>query len=105
VATLLVTPEQSEKLALASSQGKLLLTLRGWTDEGQVETQAVDPVALLDMPRRAAAPAEAPKSEKRRSSGKEEKVAAAPSGPAPAHVEILRGDRFEERKFESKEKP
>ena len=57
------------------------------------------------MARRPAPPVESSKPEKRRSSGpKEEKVAAAPA-PAPAHVEILRGDRFEERKFESKEKP
>jgi pilus assembly protein CpaB len=105
VATLLVTPEQSEKLALASTQGKLLLTLRGWTDESQVQTQAVDAVALLDIRRPAPAPEASKSSERRRPSGpKEEKVAVAP-GPAPAHVEILRGDRFEERKFESKEKP
>jgi pilus assembly protein CpaB len=106
VATLLVTTEQSEKLALASSQGKLLLTLRGWTDEGQVQTQAVDPTALLEMTRRVAPAPESSKGDDRRRSSrpKEEKVAAAPGAPA-AHVEILRGDRFEERKFESKEKP
>jgi pilus assembly protein CpaB len=110
VATLLVTPEQSERLALATSQGKLLLTLRSWTDEGEVATLGVDPAALLaGNDRVAAAPAEAPKAraeERHRPARKEEKkVAEAPAGPAPAHVEILRGDRFEERKFEAKEKP
>jgi pilus assembly protein CpaB len=110
VATLLVTPEQSEKLALAATQGKLLLTLRSWTDDSQVNTSGVDPTALIQGSGRSApvAAADAPRSrseERRRSSRREEKVAAVPSAPAPQHVEILRGDRFEERKFEAKEKP
>jgi pilus assembly protein CpaB len=105
VATLLVTPEQSEKLALAATQGKLLLTLRSWTDESEVTTQGVDPVALLERSGRSAPAAEAPKPREERRRHKEEKVAAATSTPAPDHVEILRGDRFEERKFEAKEKP
>jgi pilus assembly protein CpaB len=111
VATLLVTPEQSEKLALAATQGKLLLTLRSWTDDSQVATAGVNPAALLEGSGRSAAPVVAADSsrsrsdERRRSSRREEKVAAVPSAPASQHVEILRGDRFEERKFEAKEKP
>jgi pilus assembly protein CpaB len=106
VATLLVTPEQSEKLALASVQGKLLLTLRSWSDQGEVVTTGVAPAALLGEPAPRPAPAtEAPRrAEHRRPARQEEKVAQAPAAPS-ANVEILRGDRFEERKFESKERP
>jgi pilus assembly protein CpaB len=32
VATLLVNPEESEKLALSATEGRLMLTLRSWTD-------------------------------------------------------------------------
>jgi pilus assembly protein CpaB len=110
VATLLVTPEQSEKLALAATQGKLLLTLRSWTDDSQVTTAGVNPATLIEGSGRTAPVVadDAHKSrseERRRSSRREEKVAAVPSAPASQHVEILRGDRFEERKFEAKEKP
>jgi pilus assembly protein CpaB len=105
VATLLVSPEQSEKLALASVQGKVLLTLRSWADQGQVATSGVAPSALLAEGARRPPPPEPPKrpAEHHRPHH-EEKLAQAPA-PASANVEILRGDRFEERKFESKEKP
>jgi pilus assembly protein CpaB len=105
VATLLVTPEQSEKLALASVQGKLLLTLRSWSDQGEVATHGVAPAALLGETAPSQPAAEAPKhpAEHRRPAHHDDKIAQA---PAPsANVEILRGDRFEERKFEAKEKP
>jgi pilus assembly protein CpaB len=106
VATLLVTPEGSEKLALASTQGKLLLTLRSWTDEQAVETAGVHPTALLQGVE--AAP-QKPPAEERPAPKKAVRIARAPSEPAPAPaakdvVEILRGDRFEERKFDAKER-
>jgi pilus assembly protein CpaB len=105
VATLLVTPEQSEKLALAATQGKLLLTLRSWTDEQEVATAGVDAADLLAGGKRAVAAVEPSKS---RSDGRPprrsrslDKVAQAPA-PRKETVEILRGDRFEERKFDGK---
>jgi pilus assembly protein CpaB len=106
VATLLVTPEQAERLALASSQGKLLLTLRSRTDEAEVITPGAVPSTLLGLPPRPALVAEAVKTgsedrTRRRSLPREPKVAQAP--PRKDVVEILRGDRFEERKFEGKE--
>jgi pilus assembly protein CpaB len=107
VATLLVDPEQSEKLALAAAQGKLLLTLRSWTDEEQIATAGVIPQELLEAgARRRAAPPEdpKPKGEERHSRRRrEDKVAQAAPAPRKDVVEILRGDRFEERKFEGKE--
>jgi pilus assembly protein CpaB len=99
VATLLVTPEQSEKLALAANQGKLLLTLRSLSDEQEVATAGVVAADLLDGKR---ALAEAPKKPESRPvrRSRPDKVAQAPSSKDT--VEILRGDRFEERKFDGK---
>lgn len=114
VATLLVTTEQSEKLALAAAQGKLLLTLRSGTDQNEIPTAGIAPAALL-----ASGPAQAPEPPK----AKAEEPAPAPkvwrrversthttqvqqvAVPAERRevVEILRGDRFEQRKFEGKE--
>jgi len=108
VATLLVTPEQSERLALAATQGKLLLTLRSWTDEDEVETQGVVARDLLDGRAQSAPVAEAPKSSRGSSSRsrRPERVAKVePPAEKKEVVEILRGDRFEERKFEGKEGP
>jgi pilus assembly protein CpaB len=111
VATLLVSPQDAERLALAAAEGRLLLTLRSWTDSQPVNTEGVIPDELVGAPVVAAAqpkpePARAPEPTGRRGRGR--RVAAAPQ-PAPANpgdaapkkdvVEILRGDRFEERKF------
>jgi pilus assembly protein CpaB len=46
--TLLVTPEQAEKLALASSEGKLQLVMRNSTDQGDEETKGINKRTLLD---------------------------------------------------------
>jgi pilus assembly protein CpaB len=114
VATLLVTTEQSEKLALAASQGKLLLTLRSGTDQNEIPTSGMVPGVLL-----AGAPAHAPEPPKPTAEApppvrvwhrveRPTPTAAVPP-PAPAErrevVEILRGDRFEQRKFDGKEQP
>src|SRR5687768_9602670 len=45
--TLQVTPEQAEKLALASSEGKLQLVMRGSTDQGDEETKGITKRDLL----------------------------------------------------------
>lgn len=45
--TLQVTPEQAEKLALASSEGKLQLVMRNPTDQGNEETKGINKRALL----------------------------------------------------------
>ena len=45
--TLQVTPEQAEKLALASSEGKLQLVMRNSVDQGDEQTQGVDKRILL----------------------------------------------------------
>jgi pilus assembly protein CpaB len=117
VATLLVNPEDSEKLALAANEGRLLLTLRSWTDNQAVATGGVFPSALLADAAHpseavaAAAPAvkvspsePAPRARRGHPPGRRT-VAAGAAEPRPHDVvEILRGDRFEERKFEGREK-
>jgi pilus assembly protein CpaB len=45
--TLQVTPEQAEKLALASTEGKLRLVMRNSIDQGDEQTQGVDKRTLL----------------------------------------------------------
>jgi pilus assembly protein CpaB len=45
--TLLVTPEEAEKLALASSEGKLQLVMRNSIDQGDEETKGINKRGLL----------------------------------------------------------
>lgn len=108
VATLLVSPQDSERLALASAQGRLLLTLRSWTDSLPVNTEGAIADELIGEPVVAAGkPAEGaahpPVVATRRGRGKQ--VAAAAPTVLPSEqpkkdvVEILRGDRFEQRNF------
>src|SRR5688572_30472797 len=93
VVTLLVNPEQSERLALASTEGKIQLALRNPLDQTSPETPGVKTAALVGVAR-----AQAPKqvaSSRPRSS----KAPAAPmtmSQPVPEPmptVEVIRGDK------------
>jgi pilus assembly protein CpaB len=83
VVTLLVSPEEAERLALASSEGKIHLALRNPLDAGSPATPGIVPRVLLGRAaparRRAAAPAAAP---------------LAPE-PEPTTVEIIKGDKRE----------
>ena len=55
--TLQVTPEQAEKLALASTEGKLRLVLRNGIDQDDEQTQGADKKSLLTGERAMPAPA------------------------------------------------
>lgn len=110
VATLLVTPADSERLALASVEGRLILTLRSWTDSRPVDTEGALPSALVGEPVVQAAPPAAAASPQRvvamARHGKGGKLVPMPTttmptgdAPKPDVVEILRGDRFEQRNF------
>lgn len=99
VATLMVTPEQAEGLALAATQGQLLLALRSALFDETVKTAGM--VASELMPRILSKARTI-----NRGGAKPTPPAAAavtPVQPPPGdEVEILRGDRFEKRRFEDK---
>jgi pilus assembly protein CpaB len=50
VVTLLVTPEDAEKVTLAADEGKITLTLRNPLDQAPTETQGIRRAALLGPP-------------------------------------------------------
>jgi pilus assembly protein CpaB len=89
VVTLLVNPEQAERLALASSEGKIQLALRNPLDESAPQTRGIRPAALMGM---AAAPS-VPMLARGNPKGKGAQTVEAPL-PAPAPtVEVIRGDK------------
>jgi pilus assembly protein CpaB len=100
--TLQVTPEQAEKLALASSEGKLQLVMRNQIDQGDEQTTGVDKQGLLTGENAKPAPepgslkSEQPKQEVKavRRSAPVAKPAAAAPAPQPtprASVEMIEG--------------
>lgn len=54
VITLLVTPEQAEKLTLASTEGRIHLALRNMLDNAEVQTEGVKARTLVGAPDRPA---------------------------------------------------
>jgi pilus assembly protein CpaB len=102
--TLEVNPEQSERLALASRHGGIVLTMRSRIDQDEVPTAGITPVALLapdegseeaTVVARAGTGTPAPKrrSSRRRAKKQEEKK------PEPPVVEVLRGGSIVTRKL------
>ena len=100
--TLQVTPEQAEKLALASAEGKLQLVMRNQIDQGDEQTPGVNKRNLLTgdtaspAPEPGALKSEQPKTESKpavRRSAPVSKPAAAPAPqPTPrASVEMIEG--------------
>jgi pilus assembly protein CpaB len=89
VVTLLVNPDEAEKLTLASTEGKIQLALRNPLDKTAPPTAGIRPAPLMagapvrrvasSSPRRPQAAVAAPQ-------------APAPPAPAPT-VEIIRGDK------------
>lgn len=87
--TLQVTPEQAEKLALASSEGKLQLVMRNSSDQGDEVTQGVDKRKLLGG--EMAAPQPAP------GSLKSEQPARPVAAAAPARRPVVRVEHVMKR--------
>ncbi|HEY6212102.1 MAG TPA: Flp pilus assembly protein CpaB [Vicinamibacterales bacterium] len=93
VVTLLVAPEESERLTLASNEGKIQLALRNPLDKATPTTRGIRPASLLGAAplspvartARAATPAN-------RGAGSPGMKEAAPA-PEPATIEIIRGDK------------
>ena len=83
VVTLLVNPEEAERLTLASTEGKIQLALRNPLDQATPATSGVKPALLLGMQ------ATTPKAVARVASAKP----SAPAAAEPVTVEIIRGDK------------
>jgi pilus assembly protein CpaB len=90
VVTLLVAPEESERLTLASSEGKIQLALRNPLDKATPVTPGIKPAALLGTGGAARqAIARRPKE-----FGAPKSASAAPAAPDfSSTVEIIRGDK------------
>ena len=90
VVTLLVYPEQSERLALAASEAKIQLALRNPLDQGAPETPGIKPAVMLGMSKAAAPKAQGTRTSRAKATGpvtQEAPVAVAPT------VEMIRGDK------------
>ena len=102
--TLQVTPEQAEKLALASSEGRLQLVMRNSIDQGDEETTGINKRTLLGGDRAMPAPEpgslkseQPPRPESkprpvRRVSAEPEAKPAAPTPKGPT-VEVIEGTK------------
>jgi pilus assembly protein CpaB len=91
VVTLLVTPEDAERLTLASTEGKIQLALRNPLDKTMPATRGIQPRALLGF----AAPVKTAFARQQIASGKTSQVPVVVVPPAPEvpTVEIIRGDK------------
>ncbi len=95
VVTLLVNPEQSERLALASTEGKIQLALRNPMDQGAPATPGIKTAGLMGVVSakpQTASGASRPRTP-RTIPGQPVTQAAAPAPPALPTVEMIRGDK------------
>jgi pilus assembly protein CpaB len=90
VVTMSVTPEQAERLALASTEGKIQLALRNPLDQSAPATPGIKPAVLLGVAK-AAAPVQTNASAKPKP-GQAVTVASTPAPFVPT-VEMIRGDK------------
>jgi pilus assembly protein CpaB len=88
VVTLLVYPDQAERLALASTEGKIQLALRNPLDQGTPETPGIRPATLLGLVK--VAPVKSP-SAPRKATGPVTNTA--PAAAQLPTVEMIRGDK------------
>ncbi len=93
VVTLLVSPDDAERLTLASSQGHIQLALRNPLDTKQEGVAAVKSNSLYNTA------SEATPAAKPRSTSRHIPVQAPPSIPTAYTVEVYKGDKKEEEKF------
>jgi pilus assembly protein CpaB len=91
VVTLLVFPEQSERLALASTEGKIQLALRNPLDQGAPETPGIKTAGLMGSVKAPAVRA-ATSGTSRPRAAQPVTLGMTPSAPVPT-VEMIRGDK------------
>jgi pilus assembly protein CpaB len=91
VITLLVSPDDAQKLTLASSQGHIQLALRNPVDTRKTDLAAMKATGLY---RNLAPPAPPP-----RAKSVKKAVEAPPAPPGAYKVEVIRGNKVDETKF------
>jgi pilus assembly protein CpaB len=87
VVTLLVDPEQAERLTLASTEGKIQLALRNPLDKDTPSTRGIKAAMLVGTP------ASTPKPAVQKVAAAGHAAPPAPAAPEPLTVEIIRGDK------------
>ncbi len=90
VVTLLVDPDQAERLTLASTEGKIQLALRNPMDKNTPETRGIKPAALMGTP------STTPRALPRRGQAAPPVAEVRPPEKKPLTVEMIRGDKREE---------
>jgi pilus assembly protein CpaB len=91
VVTLLVNPEEAEKVTMASTEGKIHLALRNTIDTKEVNPPAVSRASLF-------AGAPPPRSEAGVHKVRRE-APPAPKPPEPYQIDVIRGDKKETQSF------
>jgi pilus assembly protein CpaB len=86
VVTLLVDPDEAERLTLAASEGKIQLALRNPLDKGTTQTRGVRPAALLGLN------VSTPRAAHPKTPANTTVPVAMSAAPLPT-VEIIRGDK------------
>ena len=92
VITLLVSPDDAQKLTFASTQGKIQLSLRNPVDTRQ---ESLDSTRANGLYKNAATTESAPKPK----IVKRAPVATAPPAPSQYTIEVIKGAKTEEEKF------
>jgi len=112
VITLEVTPEEAEKLALSATEGKVQLALRNFNDTGDVLTRGITVPTLLasytgtSPEHKNVETARKPKGARPSASASASAPAPSPSAPARSAgmvVELIKGGKVQEVKFERSE--
>jgi pilus assembly protein CpaB len=95
VITLLVSPDDAQKLTLASTQGRIQLALRNPLDTQQQHMGSVNTGALY----RGSGAAPPPVAQKVRAPKHTSATVQAPTGPSVYTIEVIEGDKKETEKF------
>jgi pilus assembly protein CpaB len=100
VITIEVTPEEAEKLALAVTEGRLLMALRNFTDSDDVMTKGMTiPILLASYTSGGGTRVESTKSTSGRPV-RQAKSSLIPAGPSVFTVELIKGTTTSEVRFE-----
>jgi len=100
--TLLVTPSESEKLALASNNGEIQLVLRNPADADSAETSGTTILRMLAAKEPVQRAAPVPRMRAPRSIVRPQPEQVEKPVKKPIQVEVIRGSKRSEEKFEQK---